>query len=602
MTVPREFTYRKLEDITLGDSWSTMNLHEPQSYIPIYTTFFALNDVNFCKTTLNQKGVLEKIERNVASNIYECSVSGTTREVFFKEAPLLDTVKYLTGKYEMGDPNLFRLPTLSSEGEEGAHPKLNDPNNASYVDGLFAYLSSELLNSHNFFHGLDFYGSFLGIKHDYFIDVGDDIEILSDSDFFHRENGTHFFLESGIELSGDTRKNRPPLSISPTERSTERMIKISSSDELGALDDSPLANSDDSPLANSDDSPLAKSDELNIVFESSSNGTACGSACGSGSGSACGSDCGSACGSGSGSDCDSDTEGDTDSARDSACDSARDSGSGSGSGSACDSGSTRDDSLTEEESVFVTIPKFPIQAIALEKCVDTLDHHLLQNDVSDEELGSIVFQIVMTLITYQKAYDFTHNDLHTSNIMYKATDKTYICYKYEGRYYKVPTFGRIYKIIDFGRAIYKFRGKRYCSDSYHPEGDAASQYNCEPYYNEFKPVIEPNPSFDLCRLGCCLFDLLIDDMDRLDEESDIVRLIVNWCYDDKGRNILYKKSGAERYPEFKLYKMIARTVHRCVPRDVFKDEFFEQYLVSKKKLKQLKFFSVDEIPDYTTLI
>lgn len=257
--------------------------------------------------------------------------------------------------------------------------------------------------------------------------------------------------------------------------------------------------------------------------------------------------------------------------------------------------------MSDEESAFITIPEFPIQAIALEKCTDTLDRHMLQNDVSDEELGSIIFQIVMTLITYQKAYNFTHNDLHTSNIMYRETDKTYICYKYKGRYYKVPTFGRIYKIIDFGRAIYKFRGKRLCSDSYHPEGDAATQYNCAPYYNKFKPVIEPNPSFDLCRLGCALFDLLIDDIDKIDEESEAVKLIVGWCFDDKGRNVLYKKSGVERYPDFKLYKMIARTVHGCVPHEVFENKFFEQYLISKKKLKQQKYFNVDEIPDYTTI-
>ena len=45
-----------------------------------------------------------------------------------------------------------------------------------------------------------------------------------------------------------------------------------------------------------------------------------------------------------------------------------------------------------------------------------------------------------------------------------------------------------------------------CSDSFHRKGDAATQYNCEPYYNDNKPYIQPNPSFDLCRLSCSLFD------------------------------------------------------------------------------------------------
>ena len=33
-------------------------------------------------------------------------------------------------------------------------------------------------------------------------------------------------------------------------------------------------------------------------------------------------------------------------------------------------------------------------------------------------------------------------------------------------------------------------------------------------------------------------------------------MINDWLIDDKGRNILYKTDGEERYPEFKLYKMI----------------------------------------------
>ena len=90
----------------------------------------------------------------------------------------------------------------------------------------------------------------------------------------------------------------------------------------------------------------------------------------------------------------------------------------------------------------------------------------------------------------------------TNNIMYNKTEQQFIIYKYDGVYYKVPTYGKLFKIIDFGRAIYKFNGKTICSDSFHSKGDAATQYNCEPYINSKKPRIEPNPSFDLCRLAC----------------------------------------------------------------------------------------------------
>ena len=43
--------------------------------------------------------------------------------------------------------------------------------------------------------------------------------------------------------------------------------------------------------------------------------------------------------------------------------------------------------------------------------------------LNNKEWKSCLFQIIMTLLTYQKMFNFTHNDLHTNNIMYKETDK-----------------------------------------------------------------------------------------------------------------------------------------------------------------------------------
>ena len=72
--------------------------------------------------------------------------------------------------------------------------------------------------------------------------------------------------------------------------------------------------------------------------------------------------------------------------------------------------------------------------------------------------------------------------------MYQKTEKQYLYYKYDDKHYKVPTYGKIYKIIDFGRAIYKFKGNIICSDSFHPKGDAATQYNFGPVYNNKKSI------------------------------------------------------------------------------------------------------------------
>ena len=72
----------------------------------------------------------------------------------------------------------------------------------------------------------------------------------------------------------------------------------------------------------------------------------------------------------------------------------------------------------------------------------------------------------------------------------------------------------IWKIIDFGRSIYRFNNRIFCSDSFNQDGDASSQYNCEPFYNDKKTRIDPNFSFDLCRLGCSIYDFIIDESDN----------------------------------------------------------------------------------------
>ena len=216
----------------------------------------------------------------------------------------------------------------------------------------------------------------------------------------------------------------------------------------------------------------------------------------------------------------------------------------------------------------------------MENCENTFDNYILHNDLEEIEWFSALMQIIMTLITYQKVFSFTHNDLHTNNIMYISTKKEYLYYCYKKKYYRVPTFGKIFKIIDFGRGIYKFDGKLMCSDSFQIGGDAGTQYNFEPYYNDKKPRLEPNYSFDLCRLACSMFDYIVDDMDSIKNLKDcdaITKLIVEWCLDDNGINILYKNNGCDRYPDFKLYKMIARHVHNHTPQAQLERPEFKVY-------------------------
>ncbi len=76
--------------------------------------------------------------------------------------------------------------------------------------------------------------------------------------------------------------------------------------------------------------------------------------------------------------------------------------------------------------------------------------------------------------------------------------------------------------------------------------------------------------------------------------------MLEWVKDDKGRNILYKKNGDERYPDFKLYKMIARTANKHVPISVLSNPYFDKFIVPKKEgMKKIKeVMDLDAIPCY----
>ena len=258
----------------------------------------------------------------------------------------------------------------------------------------------------------------------------------------------------------------------------------------------------------------------------------------------------------------------------------------------------------EDEPINVYINKFPVQMICLEKCEGTLDELLENKILNENECISSLFQIVMTLVLYQKTFHFTHNDLHTNNIVYNTTDEEFIYYKHNKKTYRVPTYGRIYKIIDFGRSIYSINGHLLCSDSFGKDGDATTQYNDEPFFNEKKPRIKPNYSFDLCRLACSIYDFLFDNYDneqRINEKNknSFQKIIVEWCKDNKGRNILYKQNGDERYPQFKLYKMIARNVFHCVPEEQLHKPIFNRYEITAESVPPLKHINdFDTIPEY----
>ncbi len=553
------------------------NFKEIQNYCPTYENFFQLSDQNWNNVNLNHKYSLCGMKETISMNKYKISVKSiedgsiTDKYSFFKYSPLMDPIKYMTGKYKKHEEELLvSLPGHEASSKKSLD-KMKDRNNSAYVDAFFSFLSSRLLHDHKFIHGLDYYGCFLGIKSNYMYNVVDELDYLYESKYFFENNGKKFNVEKISDsdyMSNESRDNKKKLNLSCNENIEKDIIneiKIESINE--EIYDGLFELTEENLEIHNAEKEL----EVVSINKNTKKTNSTHSSCSSRS---------------------SNTDNEDDEELNSCSNSQKSYYSSSSEG--------------DDEPVYAEIREFPVNMICLENMDQTLDSLMeLEEDDEDDELTdkewkSCFFQIIMILLAYQKTFKFTHNDLHTNNIMFNKTDKKMIYYKYNNSYYKVPTYGKIYKIIDFGRAIYTLNGIRYCSDSFHPKGDAATQYNCEPYYNEDKPLIEPNMSFDLCRFACSLFDYFFEEIEDVKDEHNEIALLVNeWCMDDKGRNILYKNNGDERYPEFKLYKMIARKVHRHTPEKQLDKLLFHCYKTSKKKMpKKAKIVNIDEMPEY----
>lgn len=601
-----ELTYCKCKNSKLFETLENakIGLRNLQNYKPFYNRFFLLSESNHNSIGLNQAHQLISIADVIGKHTVTATLASNKSEdapvlkvpAFIKYSPLLDPVKYMSGKYDLASPDVLTLPAFGSttDGGEVHKRKMHDVNNSSYVDAFFTYLSSQTLHTHGFIHGLDFYGSYLANQAEFTVNVYDELDYFSTCDFFLKHKNKLFRIEND-ELF----HSKPALKLADMDETLEL-------DDLDALTDLNAAFNE-TPAQAVNVSELEPLDEE--AYEECT--TECINADG---------DCGDGdCGDG---DCGDHGDGDTSdscSSRSSASsESMARSKTGSRSGSSSDTRSGSEDNEEVDEDTDGSfnsddddddvhnahIYNFPVHAIVMEKCDNTLDSLMNgRNELTESEWSAALMQIIMTLIAYQHMFAFTHNDLHTNNVMFVKTEKKFLHYLYNGVYYRVPTYGRIMKIIDFGRAIYKYRGQTMVSDSFDRTGDAATQYNCEPYLNPKKPRLDPNPSFDLCRLACSLFDYFVEDIRDYAatlKESRVASMVVEWLKDDKGRNVLYKKNGDERYPEFKLYKMIARTVHGAVPHEQLSKPLFAHYAIARKQINgKPHIMNIDALPCYT---
>ena len=269
-----------------------------------------------------------------------------------------------------------------------------------------------------------------------------------------------------------------------------------------------------------------------------------------------------------------------------------------------------DESVELDLDICLEIPNMPVILIYQEAQEGVMDNLLDEDEIDEHKRGSQgwearwiawLFQVISVLSFLQNAICFTHNDLHSNNILWRKTDKKFLFYKAkDGTIWRVPTFGKIFTVIDFGRSIFRLGKHLWVSDDHWPDQEAGDQYNFGPFFDHTLPKNPPNPSFDLCRLSVSLLDGLFDKappkkkgkgvsiMSQEDTwkvyetNSPLYNLLWSWTINKDGATIYEDKNGDEKYEGFDLYVRIAHDIHNAVPKDQIHKPVFSQFKWKQK--------------------
>jgi len=398
------------------------------------------------------------------------------------------------------------LPTIQEKSDE-ILKKLQSPHNAAYVGSLFASVFSQT----GCIHFPKVHGVFAGIADSHTINISDEYEDVCEKPWFSQNLGTRFDLKLSDSINENTEFRHT--------RTARPEVLLSEETTLGDVE-----SISGIPTEGNVNIP-----ELQSVFEEE------------GSEDDYSSDC-----SGVSTDYLFDVE-------------------------SCDCSDTEEydfDEDTEEEFAWATMKNVPVQLTVMEKCDGTLGDLLMETTHATAHIVAWISQVMFALTYAQRVLGFTHNDLHSDNVMYVKTDREFLYYKIDGQTFKVPTYGYIMKIIDFERGIGHVRvsgmkhPKTFVSDHFSPEEEAGGQYNIDPFRVQTHETLKPNPSFDLVRLSTAMFWDIFPEGPSHDEYKDnpLFKTLLRWLTLDDGKSILFGKSESkhDRYHGFNLYKAIAR--------------------------------------------
>ena len=514
-----------------------------QSYFPSLEVLFSslTNQTSGSPTLATLELATEVHDDSHASVENLVSKSIRTASIWKKKMHIVEPMYVMDGTYVL--PIDGSLPSFREAWQKTLH-KINNPLNEAYTDAVFACMASRLVETGRSPHWCRFFGTYTGRANEYSYNITDDLEDIQDESWFReglRRGDFQIMVCDPSNLGASAVYECAPRI--PSHKKLRNRSDADSLDSIPELPDLPASEPSDSVIED-----MTETDDIAIT------GT---------------------------------TQIDRPRLR-----LTRVSGS---------SGSDKQSSEEDDLEYRVIFKHFPVQITLLERCdgsMDDLMEQEIDDDVSDDmrdtkeqRWTAWMFQIIAGLTVAQQAYEFVHNDLHTNNVMWCGTGETHLYYHVHGspggdRYYRVPTYGRIFKIIDFGRATYRPHSasqphKVWFPDAFEPGADAGGQYNCGEFFNKNEPKVQPNKSFDLCRLAVAVLDTLWDEIPkhcepvkvltkepgRVQNEtvSPLWNLMWLWLTDKNGCNILRSPSDEERYPDFDLYCAIARDANNAVP-------------------------------------
>lgn len=490
------YTYPNLKS-SIRQHWGFENI---QPYFPPIEKLFKTSELE----RVTDYGI--SLDEEIVEVLNETQIKTLkgTSEIHKKVTMLLNPFKWMRGRYGQ----TIDLPT-SSEQASAYFTKIQNHNNAAYLGALI----SSVLSQTECVHFPKTYGVFVGTSSEHTIDISDDYEELSNSNWFTQNIGKTFEVKLSPKIQNSdefnyTRSTRPSLQLGETIELDECM------EEVGAISVEDVTMSEitnvfkDDSCKNNDDESDSSSVSTSYIFGVHS--------------------------------CDCEEE----------------------------EGEEESEESEEEDESFAwaTFKNVPVQITIMEKCKGTIFELMMMNFDTEKHTAWIT-QLMFALAFAQRTIGLTHNDLHANNVMYVETDKEFLYYNSGGVLYKVPTFGYIIKLIDFERGVFSLKlagmkePKLFISDHFELHEEAGGQYNYGDLYNPKYPEIKPNASFDLCRFATSIFwDLFPEGPSHSEYKEDIIfKLFMKWLsIDDKSVLFSQKDEHHDRFHGFHLYKAIAR--------------------------------------------